>query len=71
MTPGENKSPGGSDMKRMKRPFHVRIFKVELSFAGTVPMDSIARVIRGQESDNYEKAIQVLDIILRQNSAKK
>ena len=71
MTPGENKSPGGSDMKMMKRPFQVRIFKVELSFAGTVPMDSIARVIRGQESDNYEKAIQVLDIILRQNSAKK
>ena len=66
MTPGENRSPGGSNMKRMKRPFQVRIFKVELSFAGTVPMDSIARVIRGLESENYEEAIQVLDIILRQ-----
>jgi eukaryotic translation initiation factor 2C len=71
MTPGENRSPGGSDMERMKWPFQVRIFKVELSFAGMVPMDAIARVIRGQESENYEEAIRVLDIILRQNSAKK
>ncbi|CAO2184941.1 unnamed protein product [Urochloa humidicola] len=70
-TPGENRSPGGSDMKRMKRPFHVQIFEVELSLKRNVPMDAIARVLRGQESEKHEEAIRVLDIILRQNSAKK
>jgi eukaryotic translation initiation factor 2C len=58
-------------MKRMKRPSQVKIFKVEMKLTGTVPLDAIARVLRGQVSENYEEAIQVLDIILRQNSAKK
>ncbi|KAF8661502.1 hypothetical protein HU200_056919 [Digitaria exilis] len=67
-SPGENTSPGGSDMKRMKRPVHVKIFKVELSLKGTVEMDAISRILRGQNIKRYEEAIRVLDIILSQDS---
>ncbi|KAL6626393.1 hypothetical protein ACP70R_030119 [Stipagrostis hirtigluma subsp. patula] len=69
-SPGRNGSPGGSDMKRIKRPTQVKLFKVELSLAGKVPVDAIAQVLRGQESESYLEVLRVLDIILRQNSAK-
>jgi len=71
MTTGGNGSPGGSDMKRMKRPMQAKKIKVELSSTAKVPMDAIAQVLRGEESQNSQEVLRVLDIILRQCSAKK
>ncbi|TVU22610.1 hypothetical protein EJB05_32321, partial [Eragrostis curvula] len=67
---GGDGSPGGSDIKRMKRVMKMKTFKVEFNLAGTVPMSAITKVLSGEQSDNYEDALSVLDIILRQNSAK-
>uniref|UniRef100_A0A0D9W242 Piwi domain-containing protein n=1 Tax=Leersia perrieri TaxID=77586 RepID=A0A0D9W242_9ORYZ len=61
-SPGGNDSPGGGDKKRT--------FKVELCFAAKIPMSAIAQAIRSQESENSQEALKVLDIILRQHSAK-
>ncbi|TVU22650.1 hypothetical protein EJB05_32364, partial [Eragrostis curvula] len=69
-TPGGNGSPEGSDLKRMKRPMWTKTFKVELSLVAKFPMCAIIKVLGGQESDSYLDVIRVLDIILRQNSAK-
>nr|ACZ04920.1 argonaute 4-like protein [Pelargonium x hortorum] len=60
----------GNDRKRMRRPFHSKTFKVEISFAAKIPMQAIANALRGQESENSQEALRVLDIILRQHAAK-
>jgi eukaryotic translation initiation factor 2C len=70
VTNGGNGSPGGSDMKRMKRPMQAKVFKADLSFAAKIPMDAIFEVLRGEESQNSQEVFRVLDIILRQRSAK-
>uniref|UniRef100_A0A8R7VDU1 Protein argonaute 4B n=1 Tax=Triticum urartu TaxID=4572 RepID=A0A8R7VDU1_TRIUA len=63
-------SPGGSDTKRVKRPYKTKIFKVELCFVAKIPTAAITQALRGQESENSLEALRVLDIILRQHSAK-
>jgi eukaryotic translation initiation factor 2C len=60
----------GSDMKRMKRLMHVKTYKVELSSAGEVPLNAITKIISGQQSDDYLEGLRVLDIVLRQHSAR-
>jgi eukaryotic translation initiation factor 2C len=67
-SPG-NDSPG-NDRKRVRRPYQTKTFKVELNFAAKIPMSAIAQALRGQESENTQEAIRVIDIILRQHSAK-
>ncbi|KAJ1264418.1 hypothetical protein BS78_09G261800 [Paspalum vaginatum] len=69
-SPGGNDSPGGGDRKRVRRPYQTKTFKVELCFAAKIPMSAIGQVIRGEESENSLEALRVLDIILRQHSAK-
>ncbi|KAF0891619.1 hypothetical protein E2562_010604 [Oryza meyeriana var. granulata] len=69
-SPGGNDSPGGGDRKRVRRPYQTKAFKVELCFAAKIPMSAIAQAIRGQESENSQEALRVLDIILRQHSSK-
>jgi hypothetical protein len=68
-SPG-NGSPPGSDRKRVKRPYQTKTFKVELCFAAKIPMSAIAMALKGQESEHTQEAIRVIDIILRQHSAK-
>ncbi|CAJ2651952.1 unnamed protein product [Trifolium pratense] len=70
-----NRSPDAngdneSDKKRVRRPYHAKTFKVEISFATKVPMYAIANALRGQETENFQEAVRVLDIILRQHAAK-
>jgi len=66
-----NASPDNdTDKKRMRRSFQSKTFKVELSFAAKIPMQAIAQALRGQESENSQEALRVLDIILRQHAAK-
>ena len=68
-SPG-NDDPPGSDKKRVKRPYQTKTFKVELCFAAKIPMSAIAMALKGQESEHTQEAIRVIDIILRQHSAK-
>ncbi|KAB1226561.1 Protein argonaute 4 [Morella rubra] len=63
-------SPNESDKKRMRRPYRSKTFKVEISFATKIPMQAIGNALRGQESENSQEALRVLDIILRQHAAK-
>ncbi|WCJ28670.1 Argonaute family protein [Euphorbia peplus] len=65
-----NGSPNENDTKRMKRAFHSKTFKVEMTFATKIPMQAIKAALKGQESENSQEAIRVLDIILRQHAAK-
>ncbi|KAE9463316.1 hypothetical protein C3L33_04782, partial [Rhododendron williamsianum] len=67
-----NQSPGSpnDDRKRQWRPYNSKTFKVEISFAAKIPMQSIANALWGQESENSQEALRVLDIILRQHASK-
>jgi eukaryotic translation initiation factor 2C len=50
---------------------HAKRFKVEIGYVAKVQMSPIAQVLgAGQESEYSQEAIQVLDIILRQHSAR-
>ncbi|KAJ7960428.1 Protein argonaute like [Quillaja saponaria] len=69
-SPNGHGSPNESDRKRMRRPYNSKTFKVEISFAAKIPMQAIANALRGQESENSQEALRVLDIILRQHAAK-
>nr|XP_018674223.1 PREDICTED: protein argonaute 4B-like [Musa acuminata subsp. malaccensis]XP_018674224.1 PREDICTED: protein argonaute 4B-like [Musa acuminata subsp. malaccensis] len=69
-SPHGNDSPGESDCKRVRRPYRIKTFKVELNFAAKIPMKSIAMALKGYESENSQEALRVLDIILRQHAAK-
>ncbi|GAV64237.1 PAZ domain-containing protein/Piwi domain-containing protein/DUF1785 domain-containing protein [Cephalotus follicularis] len=65
-----NGSPNENDKKRMRPAYHSKAFKVEISFATKIPMQAIAAALRGQDSENSQEALRVLDIILRQHAAK-
>ncbi|RDY14406.1 Protein argonaute 4, partial [Mucuna pruriens] len=69
-SPEGHDGDNGSDRKRMRRPYHAKTFKVELSYAAKIPMQAIGNALRGQETENFQEAIRVLDIILRQHAAK-
>ncbi|KAF3622829.1 hypothetical protein FXO38_31083 [Capsicum annuum] len=75
-SPDDNSNPGGhgnpneTGRKRLCRPYQSKTFKVEISFAAKIPMQAIANALRGQESENSQEALRVLDIILRQHAAK-
>ncbi|KAJ4836445.1 hypothetical protein Tsubulata_023081 [Turnera subulata] len=61
---------GVHERKRMKRAFHSKTFKVEISFAAKITMQAITAALQGQESKNSQEGLRVLDIILRQHAAK-
>ncbi|XP_049343049.1 protein argonaute 4-like [Solanum verrucosum] len=63
--------PNEADRKRLRRPYQSKTYKVKISLADKIPMQEIANALRGQESENSQDALRVLDIILRQHAAKK
>lgn len=69
-SPNANESPNENDRKRLRRVSYAKTYSVELTFAAKIPMQAIAMALRGQESENSQEALRVLDIILRQNAAK-
>ncbi|KAK4777764.1 hypothetical protein SAY87_017951 [Trapa incisa] len=69
-SPDGSASPNEADRKRLRRSYRSKAYKVELSYAATIPMQSIASALRGQDSENSQEALRVLDIILRQHAAK-
>ncbi|CAL9004903.1 unnamed protein product [Prunus brigantina] len=71
-SPGGSSNPGESagDMKRVKKQFQSKTLKVQVNFATKIPMQAIVNALRGQDSEHFQEAVRVLDIILRQNAAK-
>ncbi|KAI3894698.1 hypothetical protein MKX03_031628 [Papaver bracteatum] len=69
-SPGGGGSPNETDRKRSRRPYQTKSFKVEISFAAKIPMQAIANALRGQETENSQEALRVLDIVLRQHAAR-
>jgi hypothetical protein len=47
-----------------------RHLKWKLASLQQIPMNAIANALRGQESENSQEALRVLDIILKQHAAK-
>ncbi|XP_057740880.1 protein argonaute 16 [Arachis stenosperma] len=67
--PGANGSPH-EETKRSKHSFQSKAFIVEISFAVKIPLRFIALPLEEVESDtNYQDALRVLDIALRQQAA--
>ncbi|PKU59895.1 Protein argonaute 4B [Dendrobium catenatum] len=60
-SPGGNDSPGEGERKRARHSYNAKTIKVELSFATKIPMQSIALALKGQETENTQKAVRVLD----------
>ncbi|KAH9607290.1 hypothetical protein KSS87_022502 [Heliosperma pusillum] len=64
-------SPGNGDKKRLKRPARSKTYMVDFSYAAKIPLQAITDALRGQDSEQFQDAVRVLDIILRQNAARK
>ncbi|KAK2996028.1 hypothetical protein RJ640_023398 [Escallonia rubra] len=69
-SPNANGSPHEGDRKRLRRAPQSKSFRVDISFAAKIPIQAIASALRGQDSENSQEALRVLDIILRQHAAK-
>uniref|UniRef100_A0A0D9XB38 Piwi domain-containing protein n=1 Tax=Leersia perrieri TaxID=77586 RepID=A0A0D9XB38_9ORYZ len=69
-SPGHG-SPGQGDNKRSKRTHLPKKFVVGISYAAKIPLKSVALALRGSESDHAQDALRVLDIVLRQQQAKR
>ncbi|KAL6527982.1 Protein argonaute 4B [Orobanche hederae] len=70
-SPGADGSPGESDRKRSRRQPYTKTYKVAINFAAKIPMQAIANALRGQDSEHFQEAVRVLDIMLRQIAAQK
>ncbi|KAH6814845.1 Argonaute family protein [Perilla frutescens var. frutescens] len=68
-SPGADGSP--DDRKRMRRQPRSKTYNVAISYAAKIPMQAIANALRGQDSEHFQEAVRVFDIILRQNAAQK
>ncbi|KAL1225888.1 Protein argonaute 4 [Cardamine amara subsp. amara] len=69
-SPNGNASPSDGDRKRLRRANRTKNFRVEISYAAKIPLQALANAMRGQESENSQEALRVLDIILRQHAAR-
>nr|XP_010943243.1 protein argonaute 16 [Elaeis guineensis]XP_029116515.1 protein argonaute 16 [Elaeis guineensis] len=70
LSPG-NASPSEGDRKRSKHSRLAKKFNIEISYAAKIPLNSIALALKGSESEHTQDALRVLDIILRQQQAKR
>lgn len=64
-------SPSQGDKKRAKRSHLAKKFVVGISYAAKIPLKSVALALRGSDSDHAQDALRVLDIVLRQQQAKR
>ncbi|MED6114475.1 hypothetical protein PIB30_080574 [Stylosanthes scabra] len=63
-------SPTDGEKKRMRRQSQSKTIKVVISYATNIPIQAITDALRGQDSEHFQEALRVLDIILRQHAAK-
>lgn len=57
--------------KRSKHSLQSKAFKVEISYAAKIPLKSLSLALKGAEIEYVQDALRVLDIILRQQAAKR
>lgn len=69
--PSLTESSNQTDLKRQKCSFQSKTFNVEISFAAAIPMRPIALALKGLEVEKTGDALRVIDIILRQQAAKR
>ncbi|VAI16757.1 unnamed protein product [Triticum turgidum subsp. durum] len=69
-SPG-HESPGPGDKKRVKRSHLPKQFIVGISYAARIPLRSVALALQGSDLDHAQDALRVLDIVLRQQQAKR
>lgn len=67
---GSNHADSEGDRKRVKKQFQSKQLNVLINYATKIPMQAIVNAIRGQDSEHFQEAVRVLDIVLRQNAAK-
>ncbi|MCI04039.1 protein argonaute 4-like, partial [Trifolium medium] len=56
--------------KRMRRQSRSKTFKIEITYLAKIPLQEIANVVQGQESEHHQEVLNVLDVILSQNATK-
>ncbi|KAL0285825.1 UNVERIFIED_CONTAM: protein argonaute 4A [Sesamum angustifolium] len=66
---GADGSPDEIDRKRSRGQRRSKTYKVSINYAAKIPMQAIANALCGQDSEHYQEAVRVLDIILRQHAA--
>nr|Q6YSJ5.2 RecName: Full=Protein argonaute 16; Short=OsAGO16; AltName: Full=OsAGO6; AltName: Full=Protein ZWILLE/PINHEAD-like 1 [Oryza sativa Japonica Group] len=64
-------SPNQGDKKRSKCTHLAKKIVVGISYAAKIPLKSVALALQGSESDHAQDALRVLDIVLRQQQAKR
>lgn len=70
-SPGaDHGSPSESDRKRSRRQAHMKTYIVAIKYATKIPIMAIANAIHGQDSEQFQEAVRVLDVILRQHASK-
>ncbi|KAJ8440702.1 hypothetical protein Cgig2_005433 [Carnegiea gigantea] len=69
-SPGGRESPDDGSKKRLRRPQRTKSYKVDISYATKIPLQAIANALRGQDSEQFQEAVRVLDIVLRQHAAR-
>ncbi|PIA62518.1 hypothetical protein AQUCO_00200494v1 [Aquilegia coerulea] len=65
------KRSGSPDPKRTKSSIQSKTYNVEISFSARIPLKPIALALKGLKADNTGDALRVIDIILRQQAAKR
>ncbi|WOK92632.1 protein argonaute 16-like [Canna indica] len=63
--------PNEGNLKRFRRSNFTRTFRVEISYSTKIPLNSIALALKGNATKHTQDALRVLDIILRQQQAKR
>ncbi|PWA66503.1 PAZ domain-containing protein [Artemisia annua] len=63
-------SPRDNDPKRSRRPPQSKSYHVKISLATTIPIKAIFEALQGRESEQFNEAVRVLDVLLRQHAAK-
>ncbi|KAL0387712.1 UNVERIFIED_CONTAM: protein argonaute 4A [Sesamum radiatum] len=66
---GADGSPDEIDRKRSRGQRRSKTYKVSINYAAKIPMQAIANALCGQDSEHYQEAVRVLDVILRQHAA--
>ena len=57
-------------MKRSRRPPESKSYTVKINYATKIPIQAIFNAVKGQESKQFNEAVRVLDVLLRQHAAK-
>ncbi|RDX95578.1 Protein argonaute 4A, partial [Mucuna pruriens] len=66
-SPDDSLSEGAS--KRMRLRSRSKTINLDVKYAAKIPMQAIANALRGQDSERFQEALRVLDVILRQHAA--